>query len=117
MPKLIKIQNPKFIDDVKNIVDVREEFIYSEKIQNKLIENTDIESKHDIGITIDSCVFNNVTFMHYRPERIKKRNGEDLIDRADSIEYQDNDIFGRISLHGVTKEKNVIHNLLFPQLE
>ena len=33
MPKLIKIQNPKFIDDVKNIVDVREEFIYSEKIK------------------------------------------------------------------------------------
>ena len=37
MPKLIKIQNPKFIDEVEEIIDLREEFIYNEKIQNKLI--------------------------------------------------------------------------------
>ena len=42
MPKLIKIQNPKFIDDIENVIDIRKEFIYSEKIQNKLIENCDI---------------------------------------------------------------------------
>ena len=59
MPKLIKIQNPKFIDEVEEIIDLREEFIYNEKIQNKLIENTDIESKNDVGITVDSCIFNN----------------------------------------------------------
>ena len=57
MPKLIKIQNPKFIDEVEEIIDLREEFIYNEKIQNKLIENTDIESKNDVGITVDSCIF------------------------------------------------------------
>ena len=55
--------------------------------------------------------------IHSQPERIKKRNGEELIDKADSIEYQDNEIFGRLSLHGVVKEKDIIHNLLFPQLE
>ena len=83
----------------------------SVKEAKKLLKHMDDEA------TITLTIFNNVTFMHYRPERIKKRNGEDLIDQADSIEYQDNEIFGRISLHGVTKEKNVIHNLLFPQLE
>ena len=74
MPKLIKIQNPKFIDDVEKIIDLREEFIYSEKIQNKIIENTDIEDKNDIGLTIDSCIFDNITFIDCNFERV------DLID-------------------------------------
>ena len=74
MPKLIKIQNPKFIDDVGKIIDLREEFIYSEKIQNKIIENTDIEDKNDIGLTIDSCIFDNITFIDCNFERV------DLID-------------------------------------
>ena len=55
--------------------------------------------------------------IHDQPKRIKKKKGENLIDNADSIEYQDNEIFGRLSLYGVTSEKNLIHNLLFPQLE
>lgn len=67
--------------------------------------------------TIILNIFNNKTFIHSKPERIKKKNGEELIEQADSIEYQDNEIFGRISLYGVVKEKNVIHNLLFHQLE
>ena len=57
------------------------------------------------------------THIHAQPKRIKKKNGEELFDKADSIEYQNNDIFGRLSLYGVTSEKNIIHNLLFPQLE
>lgn len=57
------------------------------------------------------------THVHSQPERIKKKNGERLFEKAESIEYQDNDIFGRLSLYGVVKEKTVIHNLLFPQLE
>ena len=55
--------------------------------------------------------------IHDQPKRIKKKKGENLINNADSIEYQDNEIFGRLSLYGVTSEKNLIHNLLFPQLE
>ena len=55
--------------------------------------------------------------IHSKPERIKKKNGEELFHKADNIEYQNNDIFGRLSLYGVTSEKNLIHNLLFPQLE
>ena len=29
MPKLIKIQSPKFIDDMENVIDIRDELIYS----------------------------------------------------------------------------------------
>ncbi len=64
---------------------------------------------------ITLTVFSKKTFKHNKTERIKKKNGEELIDRADSIEYQDNEIFGRLSLYGVVKEKDVIHNLLFAQ--
>lgn len=66
---------------------------------------------------ITLTIIDKKTHIHTQPKRIKKKNGEELIDRADSIEYQDNDIFGRLSLYGVTSEKNIIHNLLFPQLE
>ena len=55
--------------------------------------------------------------IHSQPKKKKKKDGEELFERADSIEYQDNEIFGRLSLYGVNSEKNLIHNLLFPQLE
>ena len=35
MPKLMKIQNPKFIEDVENVINIRDEFIYSEKTYRK----------------------------------------------------------------------------------
>lgn len=57
------------------------------------------------------------TYMHRKPEKIKKKNGEELIKQADDILYQDNDFFGILSLYGVIKEKDIIHNILFPQLE
>ncbi len=66
---------------------------------------------------ITLTIINNKNYIHSQPERIKKKNGEELIDMADIIEYQDNDIFGRLSLYGVVKEKDIIHNLMFPQLE
>lgn len=55
--------------------------------------------------------------IHSQPKRIKKKNGEKLLEKAENIEYQNNDFFGRFSLYGTTKEKNVIQNILFPQLE
>ena len=57
------------------------------------------------------------THIHSIPKRLKKKNGEELIRRADNILYQDNDFFGILSLYGVLKEKNIIHNISFPQLE
>ena len=61
--------------------------------------------------------FSKKTYNHNKPERIKKKKGEDLIDKADNIEYQDNEFFGRLTLYGVVQETDIIHNLLFPQLE
>lgn len=48
-------------------------------------------------------------------KKIKKKKGKKLLEKADTIEYQDNDFFGRFSLYK-TKE-NKIQNILFPQLE
>lgn len=62
-------------------------------------------------------IMNKITYKHGEVSRIKRKNGEELIKQADSIEYQNNDIFGRISLFGVLQDKNIIHNILFPQLE
>ena len=62
-------------------------------------------------------VINKKDYVHDVPRRIKKTKGEELIKQADNIFYQDNDFFGTISLYGVLKEKDSIHNLLFPQLE
>lgn len=66
---------------------------------------------------ITLTVFSKKSFKHDKPKRIKKKNGEELIERADAITYQDNDIFGRLSLYGVIEEKDIVHNLLFHQLE
>lgn len=58
------------------------------------------------------------TFIHNGfPKRIKKKKSEELIKQAEDIRYQDNDFFGTLSLSGVLKEKNIIHNISFPQLE
>lgn len=62
-------------------------------------------------------VVNKKTYVHDIPRRIKKKNGEELIRKADNICYQANDFFGTLSLYGVLKEKDTIHNILFPQLE
>lgn len=62
-------------------------------------------------------VVNKRTYVHDTSKKIKKRNGEELIRKADDILYQDNDFFGTLSLYGVLKEKDIIHNILFPQME
>lgn len=62
-------------------------------------------------------VFNKKTYVHDKSQRIQKRKGEELIRQANDIYYQDNDIFGRLSLYGVLKEQNIVHNILFPQQE
>lgn len=62
-------------------------------------------------------IINKKTYIHDIPKRIKKKNGEELIKKANNICYQDNDFFGTLSLYGVLQEKDIIHNILFPQLE
>ncbi len=65
-----------------------------------------------------------IHFVHNRPVRSKKMEGELLIIAANEIEYQNNDYFGTLSLHGINgnkregkEELSVIHSILFPQLE
>lgn len=62
-------------------------------------------------------VVNKKTYVHKKSEKIKKGKGEELIKQAHDIFYQDNDFFGTLSLYGVLKENDTIHNILFPQLE
>lgn len=74
--------------------------------------------KHmDANDTVILTVIDKKTYSHDVPKKIKKKSGEELIKQADDILYQDNDFFGTLSLYGVLKEKNIIHNILFPQLE
>lgn len=77
----------------------------------KLMEHMD---ENDMVIL---TVMDKKTYKHNIPERIKKKYGEELIMQADDILYQDNDFFGTLSLYGILPEKNIIHSLLFPQLE
>lgn len=60
-------------------------------------------------------------FIHDKPVRSKKMDGKLLIIAANEIEYQNNNYFGTLSLHGIEKEEekaeSVIHSILFPQLE
>lgn len=62
-------------------------------------------------------VMDKKTYSHKVPKKIKKKKGEELIKAADGIYYQDNDFFGTLSLYGVLKERDIIHCILFPQLE
>lgn len=62
-------------------------------------------------------VLNKRTHIHDISKKIEKKKGEELIKQSNNILYQDNDFFGILSLYGVLREKDVIHNILFPQLE
>lgn len=57
------------------------------------------------------------TYIHDITRKIKKKKSEELIKQANNIAYQDNEYFGTLSLYGVLKERDTIHNILFPQLE
>lgn len=80
-------------------------------------EAFELMSHMDENDMVVLSVINKKTYAHNIPRRIRKKNGEELIKKADNICYQDNDFFGTLSLYGVLQEKDVIHNILFPQLE
>lgn len=62
-------------------------------------------------------VINTKEHIYSKSEKIRKNKGEKIIEKAESIEYQDNDIFGRFSLFGTEKNKDIVRNILFPQRE
>lgn len=72
-----------------------------------------LDKNTEVIITIN----NKKTHKHSEARRIKVSKGEKLIVRAEDILYQDNDYFGRLSLYGVIRNKDIIHNILFRQLE
>lgn len=61
-------------------------------------------------IWVDS--FNGVTFIHTRPRQITIDEGKRIINKAVTVDYQDNDFFGYLCLEGVQAE--IIHNINFP---
>lgn len=65
---------------------------------------------------------NRITLTHSKAKRIRKKEGKKLINAAEEVLYQNNDYFGTLSLCGVLLDKkrcgdDIIHNILFPQLE
>ena len=64
-------------------------------------------------IWIDS--FNGMTFIHTRPRQISIDEGKRIINKAATVDYQDNDFFGLLSLDGV--QEFMVHNIKFPQIE
>jgi len=75
-----------------------------------------MEAPGDTVIIGKFLIVNPPHYIHDRPVRSKKKDGELLIIAAKEIEYQNNNYFGTLSLHGI-KEEAVTHNILFPQLE
>lgn len=72
------------------------------------------------GDTVMILKLNTISYAHSKPKRKRKDDGKRLIDRANEIEYQNNDFFGRMSLYGIPDDKgrrDIIHNILFPQIE
>lgn len=61
-------------------------------------------------IWIDS--FNGITFIHTKPKEISVDEGKRIINKASTVDYLDNDIFGRLCLEGVQAE--MVHNINFP---
>lgn len=83
----------------------------SAKEAAKLIEHLN----EDDVVTL--TIINKKTHVYKEPERIFKQKSEELFKKADDIEYENNDIFGRFSLYGVVRDKDIIHNILFPKIE
>lgn len=59
--------------------------------------------------------FNGITFIHTRPRQITIDEGKRIINKATTVDYQDNDFFGLLSLEGV--QEFMVHNIKFPQIE
>lgn len=76
-----------------------------------------MEHLNEDDMVILTIVDKKAKIVHSQPKRIKKKSSEKLLAKAETIEYQDNDIFGRFSLFGTNNDKNIIQNILFPQLE
>lgn len=71
------------------------------------------------NIPDDAIIFLDVldleTFIHEYQKSINIQDSERLIDKAKDIRYEDNEIFGTLSMKGILNR--TVHNLIFPQPE
>lgn len=68
------------------------------------------------GDVVYVATFNRQSYIHKENKRKNKVFGKDLIDIAKEIGYQNNEVFGVISLEGIKNvDQNWIQNILFPQ--
>jgi hypothetical protein len=55
------------------------------------------------------------TQFHQKNRIIDRKEIEELFSKAQKCEYQDNEMFGRLTLYGISDNQNIIHNILFRQ--
>lgn len=69
------------------------------------------------GDVIYIAMINRNSFLHKENKKRNKNYGKALIDIAGEVGYQNNEVFGVISLDGIRNvNPNWIHNILFPKL-
>lgn len=56
--------------------------------------------------------FSDITFVHTKPKMITIEEGKEILGKASTIDFQDNDFFALLSLRGV--QALITHNIQFP---
>ena len=56
--------------------------------------------------------FSDITFVHTKPKMITIEEGKEILGKASTIDFQDNDFFALLSLRGV--QALMTHNIQFP---
>lgn len=55
--------------------------------------------------------FNRISYIHTRPEKIKKEDGVRMVCKADNINCENNEIFTLLSMTGI--QELMVHNIRF----
>ncbi|MBE6050935.1 MAG: pentapeptide repeat-containing protein [Clostridium sp.] len=102
MTKLLRIQKPKFVEEFDEKIDVKNEFLYSDRVKNIIAQNDTLVNKCEVGFEIDSCKFTNIDFKGCSFERL------DLID----VIFENCD-FSNVSLIGSSIHRTEFINCKF----
>ena len=83
--------------------------IVDKKTAKQIIDNAPVDK-----ITI--ICLDRKALIHEKPERREKKYGKELVEIAKSISYDENDIFGILSLDGELKSnRDILRSILFPK--
>lgn len=70
------------------------------------------------GDVVMIATINTKNYINSGTKKENKKKGQNIIDKANKITYQNNNFFGTLSLYGVLiNSEDIVHNILFPQLE